>query len=177
MKTAAIAIALITLAADPVLPTGRLAHATSFACGGKSHYVHWADRHDVDDARLAINTEDGDMTLLLTDRDVVFQLSERRLHRVQRELRDAEREQDDNWLASMFVTVVTGTVREVLDHSFVCHVRDLREVRYDDGRLVFIGPHGRTVFGDDDEDDVTRAFSERDARRFVREFQRVKAGD
>jgi hypothetical protein len=177
MKTAAIGIALLALAMSPMLPRGPSARATSFTCGGMSHYVHWSERQNPDDARFAITTEDGEMTLLLTDRDVVFQLSERRFHRVQRELRDAKREQEDNWLASVFVTVVTGTVREVLDHSFVCHVSDLREVRYDDGRLLFIGPHGRAVFGHDDDDDVTRAFSERDARNFVREFQRMKAGD
>jgi len=48
---------------------------------------------------------------------------------------------------------------------------------YEDGRLVFTGWHGRVVFVDEDDcdSDGLRAFSERDAQDFVREFRRVKA--
>jgi len=177
MRTIAIGIALLALAAGPALPTGPAAHATTIsACPGR--YVHWSDRRDPVDARFTITTEDGDVTLLLTDRDVVFQLSDRSLHRVHRELRDAEREQD-NWLASAIVTAVTGTVREVLDHGLMCHVSDLRDVSYEDGRLIFTARSGRRVFSRMHicDEDVSGAFSERDARSFVREFRRVKAGD
>jgi hypothetical protein len=178
MRTVTVGIALLALAIWPALPSGPAAHAsTSLTCKGLGQDVHWSDRRDPDDARIAITTEDGEMALLLTDRDVVMQLSDRALRRVNRELRDAKDEQD-NWLASAIVTAVTGTVRELLDHSFVCHVRDLRDVSYEDGRLVFIGRHGRAVFGNEDacDSDASRAFSERDARNFMREFRRVKAG-
>lgn len=176
MRTVAIGIALFALATGPALPSGPAAHAASLTCGCMGHGVSWSDRFDPADARLAITTEDGDVTLLLTDRDVAFQLSGPTLRRVHRELRDAQEEQD-NWLASAIVTAVTGTVRELLDHSLVCHVRDLREVSYEDGRLVFTGPNGRAVFGHARgcNSDVTQAFSERDARNFAREFRRLKA--
>jgi len=178
MKTVTIGIALLALAASPAFSPGSVAHATSIHCSGMDPYVHWADRCDPTDARVTITTEDGDVTLLLTERDVVMQLSDRTLRKVQRELRDAEDDQD-NVLASAIVTAVTATVRELLGHSFVCHVRDLRDVSYEDGRLVFTGRNGRTVFGHADvcDSDVTRAFSERDARSFVREFRRLKAGE
>ena len=176
MRIVAIGITLLALAAEPALSPGPAAHASSFTCCGMGRDVHWSDRHDPSDARIAITTEEGEITLLLTDRDVVFQLSDRTLRQVHRELRDAKAEQD-HWLASAIVTAVAGTVRELLDHSFVCHVRDLRDVSYEDGRLVFIGRHGRAVFGDEDDcdSDALRAFSERDALNFVREFRRVKA--
>lgn len=175
MKPTVIAVALLALALDPALPSGPAAQATSLTCKGLSH-VHWRDRMDPDRARCAITTEDGDVTLLLTDRYVAFQLSERTLGKVRRELRDAEDEQD-NWLASIIVTTVTATVREVLDHSFVYHVRDLREVSYEDGSLVFISRNGRVLFSDEGccDSDVTRAFSESDALAFVREFRKLKA--
>jgi hypothetical protein len=178
MRTVAIGIALLALAAGPALPTGPAAHATSITCRCPGKDVHWSERRDPADARFTMTTEDGEVTLLLTDRDVAFQLSDRSLHRVHRELRDAENEQD-NWLASVIVTAVTGTVREVLDHSLVCRVSDLRDVTYQDGRLVFTGRNGRRVFGRMEvcDEDVSHAFSERDARNFVREFRRVKAGD
>jgi hypothetical protein len=178
MKTVSFAIALLALVASPALTPGSVAHATSIHCSGMDAYVHWADRSDPDDARVAITTEDGDVTLLLTERDVVMQLSDQTLRRVRRELRDAEDDQD-NVLASAIVTAVTATVREVLSHSLLCHVRDLSDVSYEDGRLVFTGRNGRAVFGhvSVSDSDVTREFSEKDARKFVREFRRLKAGD
>jgi len=176
MKTTVIGIALIALAVAPGFPSGPAAHATSITCSGLSH-SHWRDRMDPAQARLAITTEDGDVTLLLTDRDVAFQLSERTFGKVQRRLRDAEDDHQDNWLASVIVTTVTSTVREVLDRSFAYHVRDLRDVSYEDGHLVFVSRHGRVVFGGDGccDSDVTGAFSEEDALHFVREFRRLKA--
>jgi hypothetical protein len=175
MRRTVIAVALLALSLAPGLPSGSVAHATSLTCSGLSH-VHWRDRMDPSRARCAITTEDGDVTLLLTDRDVALQLSERTFSKVRRELRDAEDDQD-NWLASIIVTTVTATVREVLDRSFVYHVRDLRDVTYEDGHLVFVSRRGHVVFGDGGccDSDVTGAFSERDALKFVREFQKLKA--
>lgn len=176
MRIVAIGITLLALATEPALSPRPAAYASSLTCCGLGGVVHWSDRQDPSDARIAITTEGGEITLLLTDRDVVFQLSDRTFRKVNRELKDAEEEQDQ-WFASVIVTAVTGTVRELLDHGLVCRVRDLRDVSYDDGRLVFTDRHGRAVFGDQDacDSDAQRAFSERDARNFVREFRRVKA--
>lgn len=177
MRTASTAFALFALAALPTLFSAPSAHATSLTCGRFGDYVYVSDRCDPGDARLAITTEDGQVMLLLTDRDVVMQLSNRTLRRVHRQLRDARREQD-NALGAAIVTAVTGTVRELLESSLACDVSDLRNVSYERGRLVFTGRNGRQVFGNVqvDDTDVTEAFSERDARRFVREFDRVRSG-
>jgi hypothetical protein len=177
MRIVTIGLVLLAFAAEPALSPRATAHASSFTCCGRGRDVHVSERQDPSDARIAITTQGGEVTLLLTDRDVVFQLSERTLHKVQRELKDAKHEQD-NWFANAIVTAVTGTVRELLDHSFVCHVRDLRDVSYQDGRLVFIGRNGRSVFGHTHgcDSDAERGFSERDAQNFVREFRELKAG-
>lgn len=176
MRSIATGVALLALAAAPALPTGPAAHATSFTCQGLGRDVQISDRLDPADARFAITTEGGEVTLLLTDHEVAVQLSARTLRRVHRELRDARNEQD-HWLASTIVTAVAGAVRQMLDHSFVCDVSDLRDVKYEDGRLVFIGRHGKAMFMDEDggDSDFCRAFSERDARNFVREFRLVKS--
>ena len=44
---------------------------------------------------------------------------------------------------------------------------------------MFTGRDGRAVFGHVNvgDTDVSREFSEHDARKFVREFRRLKAGD
>ena len=176
MRTIAIGFALFAFAVAPAFPAGPTAHASSITCSRFGKDVRWSDRRDPAEARFGITTEGGELNLLLTDREVVFQLSERTLRKVRRELRNA-REEQDNWLASSIVTAVTGVVREVLDHSMVCRVSDLRDVAYQDGRLVFIGRNGRFVFKDDDCDsDFSGAFSERDARSFVREFRLLKTG-
>ena len=68
MRTTAIGIALLALALSPALPSGPAAHATSFTCKDFRH-LHWRDRLDPGQARFAITTEDGDVTLLLTGRE------------------------------------------------------------------------------------------------------------
>lgn len=177
MRIVAIGVAALALAAGPALTSPPTADASTFNCSGFGKDVRWADRQDPTDARFAITTRNGQVTLILTERDVAFQLSDRAMRKVRRELKEA-RDDQDNVLASVVATVVTNTVREVLDHSLQCHVRDLRDVSYEDGRLVFVGKRGKAIFcGEESCDpDCMQSFSEADAQAFVREFRRVKAG-
>jgi hypothetical protein len=172
MRAIPIGIALLALAFLPALPAGPVAQA-GICCG---HHVRWADHHDPGDARFAMTTENGKVTVLLTDRVVALQLSERTLHRVQRELH-AKEERQDHWLGAVIASAVIGTVGDLLDSSFECRLRDLRDVTYEDGRLEFIGRDGRPVFDHTEvcDNDLGSAFSEQDARRFVREFRMAKA--
>jgi hypothetical protein len=151
-------------------------HHMNLSCGdGPSRF---GPRHDVRDARIAVTTQDGDATLLLTDEVVAVQLSDRKLHDIRRELRAKEdEEEDDNPLATAIKTVVFTSVRSVLAHSAECPLRDLRSVEYRDGRLVFLTRDDGHVFADMsvDDHDVMEGLSQRDAQEFVREFRRVKA--
>ena len=175
MKTALVAIALLALAtASPGLPGGSSAAASGVSCCDPP--ARWGARHDSDDARAAITTEDGDVTLLLTRKVVALQLSDRCFHKVNRELRQ-QKEEQDNPIAEAIQTVVIGSVRAMLDHSAECPVREIRDVNYRDGRLVFVTEDGERLFDDLEvnESDVMAAFSEADARHFVREFRRLKS--
>jgi hypothetical protein len=173
MRTTAIGLALFAVAALPAFSPGAAADSSKLSACGR--HVRLAGHHDVADARLAITTEDGKVTLVLTDRVVAFQLSDRTLHKVDRELR-SKKEEQDNWFGAVIVTAVVGTVREFIDNSMECRVRDLRDVSYEDGRLVFTARDGRLVFDDMENShrNVTEAFSERDARKFVREFRSLR---
>ena len=178
MKKAALALVLLVL-----LPTGRaLAHGRcadgpdlrSSCCDPPAR---WGPRHDADEARIAITTGGRDVTLLLTLDVVALQLSDRRFHRVCRELhRRADVDDDGNILAEAIEAAVLSGVRALLDHSAECPIRDLRDVEYRRGRLIFTTEDGERIFEDMslNDRDVMRDFSERDARAFVREFQRVK---
>lgn len=137
--------------------------------------ARWASRHDMRDARLAIESEDGDATLLITDRVVAIQLSDRTLRKVKRELRNEE-DEEDNAVARAFMAVVMSGVRTLLDHSAECPIRDIRDVEYRHGRLVFTTTDGDLVFSqlNVDDRDVMESFSDHDAQSFVREFRRAK---
>lgn len=162
----------------PGLPGAPVAAASGLSCCEQP--LRWAPRHDTDEARLAITTEDGDVTLVLTSKVVAFQLSDRTFHKVDRELHQKRDEaEDDNPLAEAFVAAVLGGVRAMLDHSAECRIRDLRSVDYRDGELVFVTEDGERVFEDMEINDteVAGGFSPEDARAFVREFRRLKNRD
>ena len=179
MKTAVLVLALLALgAAEPALPHGSTAAATGgdFSCDPPAR---WAPRHDAEEARLAITTEDGDVTLILTRRVVALQLSDRTFHRVNRELRHKEREDDDedNPIADAIRTAILSSVRALLDHSAECSIRDVSDVQYRHGELVFTTEGGERLFGHVvlNDSNVMESFSDSDARTFVREFRRLKA--
>lgn len=138
--------------------------------------VRWSARHDANDARIAITTEDGKVTLLLTREVVAVQLSDRTMRKLDRELRDARREGDDGVLGEAIKAAVLGGVRALLDHSAECPVREIRDVSYAGGRLVITARDGGRVFDgfEVDDDDLLTRFERDDALAFVREFRRVK---
>ena len=174
MKPTPLVLALLTLfVAAPAFARER---DCAFSMGCNSSMVHVTSRFDPRDARLAINTEDGDATLLITDDVIAVQLSDHAMGCLRRKLHD-EYDEDDNALAQSIKAVVFTTVRSVLNHSATCRIRDVRDVRYEDGRLEIVTNDRGAVFThlDVDDDNVMRDFSDRDARAFVQEFHRVKA--
>ena len=181
MKATPLALALAVLVL-PLLPDGAHAckkhrdHAT-ISTGCCEAPAYWSDRHDPDDARLAITTRNRGATLLLTDEVVAVQLSDRAFHRVQRKLRAERGEDEDNVLARAIRTAVMSSVAAVLDHSAECEITDIRDVQYRQGQLVFVTEEGDRLFENMDVDDenVMAGFSERDARAFVQEFRRLKS--
>jgi len=138
--------------------------------------TRWAPRHDVRDARLAINSERGEAILLLTDRVVAVQLSDRVLRKLDRKMKQEQKEDESNILAQTLKTAVLSSVRALLDHSAECSIRDVKRVDYQRGRLIITAHNGERLFEDleVDDRDVMEDFSESDARAFVREFDRLK---
>jgi hypothetical protein len=63
-----------------------------------------------------------------------------------------------------------------LKHSAEVPVAALEDVEYRNGELVFTTADGERLFQgfDIDDEPLTKAFSELDAKAFVREFHRVK---
>ena len=139
--------------------------------------TRWADRHAPQERRFEVITENGKTSLLLTRDVVALQLSDRTMHKIDRELRSKERAHRDQPLADAIAGAVIGSVRALLDHSAECDLRDVRSVDYRGGRLVFIANDGSRLFDrlEIDDDRVLEGFSERDAAQFIREFRLAKA--
>lgn len=138
--------------------------------------VCWASRLDPQDARIAITSEDGNATLLLTDDVLAVQLSDHLIHRVKREFRAKEDEDEDNAIAQAVKTAVLTTVQTLISHSAECPIRDLSDVDYRHGTLIITTEDGDRILEHMVVADrnVMESFSEHDARAFVREFRRLK---
>jgi hypothetical protein len=176
MKRTALVLALLAL-----FPASR-ALAGSCCCSGFPTVVgvcngptHFARRHDTNTARRAITTSDGEAVLVLTDQVVAIQLTDKTLHRVGHELK-ADADDVDNALGHAIKTAVVEVIRDLLDHCAECPIRELRDVDYRDGALVFTTVDGQHVFAHFDVHDrnVMTEFNPDDARAFVRDFRRAK---
>jgi hypothetical protein len=178
MKTSIVALVLSTSIAVGAAGAARAcerhgAYSATWNCGSQTRI---AARHDVAAARIAITTQDGLSTLVLTNDVVALQLSDRALKRMERRFHEAE-EDDDGALGNVIRTAVFATVRSALDHSAECPIRRIRSVSYRDGRLELVTNQDRLVFSHvhvNEDEDTLSSFSERDALAFVREFGRVK---
>jgi hypothetical protein len=172
-----------------LLASSLLGAPTASACGhddcsasisigsGVEEPARWAPRHDSRLARYVMTTRDGKVDLLLTPTAVAFQLSDRKMNSIERELRDEQNSDVDNALCSAVKTAVLAGVRVLLKHSAECSIRDLRDVDYRNGALVFLSSDGDKVFGglEENDGDLMGSFPETQARAFVREFRRLKA--
>jgi hypothetical protein len=139
--------------------------------------VRLADRHDLDDARIAISNESRKVDLILTNRVVAMQLSDRVLRKIDRKRDAVDDDGDDHVLGRAIKTAVLNSVRSILSHSAEVDVRDIESAQYRDGEIILIARNGDRLFADSsvDDDDVMRSFSEDDARAFVRQLRQRMA--
>ncbi|MEQ1832505.1 MAG: hypothetical protein ABL977_05570, partial [Candidatus Eisenbacteria bacterium] len=138
--------------------------------------ARWAPRRESRLARVQILSRDGKVALLLMPTSVAFQLSDGTMRKVEQKLREEAHEAEDNPLGEAIKGAVLAGVRVLLKHSAECSLRDLRDVDYRDGELVFTGTNGERVFDhiDLNDQDLSRAFDEREAKAFVHEYRRLQ---
>jgi len=173
MKPVSILVAAATLVSLVALDS------SAWACKKKTSLamsfnepVHFTERHDLRDVDFAISTTNRKVDLLLTDRGVAMQLSDRVLHQIDRKQRDSDG--DDNALGQIIKTAVLTSVRSVLSQSAEVDLSDIASADYRGGELIIKDWDGDRLFADqqsDNDDYVMRKFSEDDAREFVRELR------
>jgi hypothetical protein len=180
VKPVRIALALAALATFPVASITPARADCKSSCsifGLRDQSARLAPRQNARDAEVAINTENGEVTLLLTRDVVALQLSDRTLRKIRRDLRENDGEEtDDGMLGQVIRTAVFSIVSGALTHSVEYPLSELRDVKYEDGELVLRTQDGDRLFHKVEINDtpVFRSFSAEDARDFVREFQRLK---
>jgi len=173
------------LLAAALLPAAAAAHAATHDAGGDLSLDHvqcckdparWGSRHGTRAADIAIPTRDGAATLLLDDDLVAVQLSDKAYGKMRREMHD-DRDDDANVLSRAIKAAVYSSVSSLLSGSIEYPVRELRDVRYEKDRLVFVTRDGGRTFDhiDINGHEVTENVREADARAFVREFHRAQA--
>ena len=178
MKAAA-ALLLLPLLAVPARAVSAQDHGTrvSVSTGSDDDSPgRIGPRRDPRQARSAIATRDGRVALLLTRDAVAMQLTDRGLRDIGRDM-DEDVRDEDGFVAEIIQAAVRSSVATMLKRSVEYPVRELRDVQYRGGRLVFTSEDGERVFENVsvDDTDVMESFSEADARAFVREFHRLKA--
>ena len=94
MKFLPLVLALATIAPAHAIARDRCGFTLgSLTADGPSRL---RPRHDTADARLAITTRQGAVTLLLNDDVEAVQLSDRTLHNLDRKLHSKDRDRDDD---------------------------------------------------------------------------------
>jgi beta-lactamase regulating signal transducer with metallopeptidase domain len=145
----------------------RPASSASLKVGDADSIARIVPRLAASQASYAIVTRSGQVALLLRDSTIVVQLTDRGLEEIGRT--DARRDEDRGFLSTLFESMLRTGLRVLLDHGIEYALADLREARYEDGRLVLESRRGGDVFRNLDIDgrDVMADFRPRDARTFA----------
>lgn len=132
------------------------------------------DRLLQDDAEYAMTTREGSVDLMLTDKSIVIQFSDRFLADLDKEIRSEADVDEASVLAEVLTSMISSGVNTLLNHALEIPIHEIREVYYEDGKLHIIDHDGEEIFGELEIDDVyiMEDFSRRDARRFVSEAER-----
>ncbi|NBC64189.1 MAG: hypothetical protein GVY07_00830 [Bacteroidetes bacterium] len=130
------------------------------------------DRMLHDDAEFAMTTHEGSVDLMLTDKSIVIQFSDRFLSDLDNEIRSEADEA--SVLAEVLTSMISSGVNSLLNHALEIPLREIRQVYYKDGTLHIIDYDGEEIFGELEVDDVyiMEDFTRRDALQFVTEAER-----
>lgn len=124
--------------------------------------------------QLVITSESDDVDLGLTDEVLYLRLNPDRLAEVEREM--AAEVESQSGLGGIIAETVTDAVAGALRHRVEFDLSDVRDVRYEDGRLdIELVGEDRFPQVENDGVPLEEAFAPDDARRFADTFRRLKA--
>lgn len=146
------------------------------ACGGDRGDVDMGGE-DIGPDRFAVESLEGEVKLGLTDRFVYFSLSEAAAERARAEME--EELEGKEGLGGLIGGVVTSAVDRALSFRVKYTLEQIRDIRWEDGRMVIIMEDGGRRMDEDilsvDDRPATEAFSQEAVEAFAAEFRRAKA--
>lgn len=126
-----------------------------------------------DQATEAIRTRGGSVDLMLTDSRLVIQFSDQFLKNIEEEI--SKEKSGESGFADMILSAVSGGVTSLLNRAMAIPLHELREIRYDEGRLIIIHQNGKEIFNDLEVDgaEVMEDFNPDDGYRFAAAAERL----
>jgi hypothetical protein len=147
----------------------------------RGFYVH-DDEMDIgvvprispDAAESAIVTTDGMVYLLLTEKEIVIQFSDKKLDQIAADIDNEEMSMDESHFGTVLRTMVSSGIRTLLDRGLAIPLYEIGEISYNSGRLIILNMQGKEIFEDLEIDNqpVMEQFSRRDARGFISAVER-----
>lgn len=162
----------LTLCTLALLLTATLSHADdrkdgiSISFSSEDSRTELGPRRNVRDARVAITTRDGSVSLLLMNDVVAVQLTDRALANV-------STKDDASFLEEMLASGVRVAMRKAVEYP----IASIRSVTVRDGALVFTNDQNQPVFTEIKVNgrEVLRDFTLADATRFVKAFAAARS--
>ena len=151
-----------------------------FSMDGELGSLEDAEANYEADDEFATLTENGAVKLGLTSDRVYLEASAALRRHIDREIAEGM-EESDSRIARSISNAVRRGVQSALEVDIDFRLDEIEDVDYRDGELVFdfVDEDDRRRLNNIDIDDepITRAFTEEDARAFVDAFRRVKSGE
>lgn len=157
---------VVTLSLAPSMARGEDSTTMRVSVHMPDSIAHIVDRERAEVARFSIVSRDGQAQLLLMDTTIVAQMTDRGLaHMSSREATDTIKGAANR----LFARMALGALTPLFDHGIAYHLRDLRDARYENGRLLLIRANGEEVFRDVEigKGPLMEAFSAADANAFA----------
>jgi hypothetical protein len=162
------ALAFLGAAVGVAVPAAAAAQGVSIRTGENTDSTaRFVDRRAPAAADFAITSVDGNRVLMLLPDAIALQLTDAGLTSIAN--RPAATDERKSAVALLVEGMVRGGLRVLLDRSLEYDLRELREVRVENGRLVFENRAGDPVFDrmNIDGQDFMEGFAPRDARAFA----------
>lgn len=149
-----------------------LLSAALVGCGDPGADVDFGGE-DLGADRFAIHSDDGALRMGLTDEFVYFALSDSVLAEARVEM---AADSPPDGIGGTIAGIVKGGVSRALRFRARYHVDDIRDIRWENGRMVFdfVDPDRRITSLDVDDRPLDEIFTEEDVRAFGEHFRQVK---
>lgn len=126
-------------------------------------------RLSLSDAEFAISNQDKSIDLILTNDAIAFQFTENYLNGIADEIEGSDEMHDSASFAQIFKSVISKSVHSLLDRAISIPLIEIKQITYDNGKIVIINNEGEELFNNFEINDkqIMEDFSKRDAKRFV----------